>query len=83
MKIGRVLKILSSATLIQNPSLYADLKLESPLLMTVSQKQTYNLPKNLKQYKIFVTKQLKPLVLVGLLKLLTGRTLIFTKSSSK
>ncbi|CAN6546084.1 unnamed protein product [Malus baccata var. baccata] len=76
----RLVKMVLSATLTQDPSKLAQLDLHHPLFLTTGQKR-YQLPEKLQSYKLLCESKYKPLYLVGLLQSLGAeKCLIFTSS---
>ncbi|RVW34891.1 DEAD-box ATP-dependent RNA helicase 1 [Vitis vinifera] len=76
----RLVKIVLSATLTQDPSKLALLDLHHPLLLTAGQRR-YQLPEKLKSFKLICESKLKPLYLVALLRDLGGeKCIVFTSS---
>ncbi|XP_039127177.1 LOW QUALITY PROTEIN: DEAD-box ATP-dependent RNA helicase 1 [Dioscorea cayenensis subsp. rotundata] len=76
----RLVKMILSATLTQDPSKLSQLALHHPLLLT-SGDSRYKLPEKLKSYKLICESKLKPLYLVALLQHLSGeKCLVFTSS---
>ncbi|TYI27149.1 hypothetical protein ES332_A05G158100v1 [Gossypium tomentosum] len=63
----RLVKMVLSATLTQDPSKLAQLNLHHPLLMTTG-KRRYQLPEKLESYKLICESNLRPLYLVALLQ---------------
>lgn len=72
----RVRKLLFSATLTNNPQKIDALKLVNPLLITLSE-QKYSLPLKLVEKYVVSAKEVKPLVLLSMLK---PKSLVFVKS---
>ncbi|KAJ0092146.1 hypothetical protein Patl1_26412 [Pistacia atlantica] len=76
----RLVKMVLSATLTQDPSKLAQLDLHHPLFLTTGQSR-YKLPDKLESYKLICESKLKPLYLVGLLQGLEGeKCIVFTSS---
>ncbi|XP_057949469.1 DEAD-box ATP-dependent RNA helicase 1 isoform X2 [Malania oleifera] len=76
----RLVKIVLSATLTQDPSKLAQLDLHHPLFLTTGQMR-YQLPEKLKSFKVICESKLKPLYLVALLQNLGGeKCIVFTSS---
>ncbi|KAL6282680.1 hypothetical protein ACE6H2_013609 [Prunus campanulata] len=76
----RLVKMVLSATLTQDPSKLAQLDLHHPLFLTTGQKR-YQLPEKLQSYKLFCESKYKPLYLVALLQSLgEEKCIIFTSS---
>ncbi|XP_057763973.1 DEAD-box ATP-dependent RNA helicase 1 isoform X2 [Salvia miltiorrhiza] len=76
----RLVKMVLSATLTQDPSKLAQLDLHHPLFLTTG-KSRYQFPENLKSYKVVCTSKLKPLYLLALLETLQGeKCIVFTSS---
>ncbi|CAA0832303.1 DEAD-box ATP-dependent RNA helicase 1 [Striga hermonthica] len=76
----RLTKMVLSATLTQDPSKIAQLHLHHPLLLTTGRKR-YQLPEQLKSYKVLCSSKLKPLYLLALLGTLQGeKSIVFTSS---
>ncbi|XP_051128621.1 DEAD-box ATP-dependent RNA helicase 1 [Andrographis paniculata] len=76
----RLVKLVLSATLTQDPSKLAVLDLHHPLLLAVGMNR-YQLPDELKSCKVICESKLKPLYLLALLKSLQGeKCIVFTKS---
>lgn len=76
----RLAKMALSATLTQDPSRLAQLDLHHPLFLTTGQTR-YQLPEQLKSYKLICEPKLKPLYLVALLQSLQGeKCIVFTSS---
>ncbi|KAJ0980730.1 hypothetical protein J5N97_008985 [Dioscorea zingiberensis] len=76
----RLVKLILSATLTQDPSKLSQLALHHPFLLT-SGDTRYKLPEKLKSYKLICESKLKPLYLVALLQHLSGeKCLVFTSS---
>ncbi|KAJ4848872.1 DEAD-box ATP-dependent RNA helicase 1 [Turnera subulata] len=76
----RLVKMVLSATLTQDPSKLAQLDLHHPLFLTTG-KQRYQLPEKLESYKLICESKLKPLYLVALLRNLGGeKCIVFTSS---
>nr|XP_010920814.1 DEAD-box ATP-dependent RNA helicase 1 isoform X1 [Elaeis guineensis] len=76
----RLVKMILSATLTQDPSKLSQLDLHHPLLLTSGQRR-YKLPEKLECYKLICKSKLKPLYLVALLQDLRGeKCIVFTSS---
>ncbi|XP_020084688.1 DEAD-box ATP-dependent RNA helicase 1-like [Ananas comosus] len=76
----RLVKMILSATLTQDPSKISQLDLHHPLLLTSGNKR-YRLPELLVSYKLICNSKLKPLYLVALLQELKGeKCIVFTSS---
>lgn len=76
----RLVKLMMSATLTQDPSKLSQLSLHHPLLLTSGDRR-YKLPEKLEAYKIICESKLKPLYLVALLQDLSGeKSIVFTSS---
>lgn len=76
----RLVKMVLSATLTQDPSKLAQLDLHHPLFLTTGEKR-YQLPDQLKSFKLICESMLKPLYLVALLQSLQGeKCIVFTSS---
>lgn len=76
----RLVKMVLSATLTQDPSKLAQLDLHHPLFLTTGQTR-YQLPEKLDSYKLICESNLKPLYLVALLQNLGGeKCIVFTSS---
>ncbi|KAI5670987.1 hypothetical protein M9H77_11351 [Catharanthus roseus] len=76
----RLVKMILSATLTQDPGKLAQLDLHHPLLLTTGQKR-YQLPEQLESFKVICESKLKPLYLVALLQSLLGeKCIVFTSS---
>ncbi|KAH0451188.1 hypothetical protein IEQ34_018487 [Dendrobium chrysotoxum] len=76
----RLVKIIMSATLTQDPSKLAQLDLHHPLLLTSGDRR-YKLPEKLELFKLICESKLKPLYLVVLLQELRGeKSIVFTSS---
>lgn len=76
----RLVKLVLSATLTQDPGKLAQLDLHHPLFLTTG-KRRYKLPEQLKSYKLVCESKLKPLYLVALLqKLGAEKCIVFTSS---
>ncbi|KAH7545182.1 hypothetical protein FEM48_Zijuj01G0066500 [Ziziphus jujuba var. spinosa] len=76
----RLVKMVLSATLTQDPSKLAQLDLHHPLLLTTG-KMRYQLPGKLESYELVCESKLKPLYLVALLQNLGGeKCIVFTSS---
>ncbi|PSS28920.1 DEAD-box ATP-dependent RNA helicase [Actinidia chinensis var. chinensis] len=76
----RLVKMVLSATLTQDPSKLAQLDLHHPLLLTTGQRR-YRLPEQLESFKLICESKLKPLYLVALLQTLQGeKCIVFTSS---
>ncbi|XP_022724062.1 DEAD-box ATP-dependent RNA helicase 1 [Durio zibethinus] len=77
----RLVKMVLSATLTQDPSKLAQLNLHHPLLITTG-KRRYQLPEKLESYKIICESNLRPLYLVALLQELgEKKCIVFTSST--
>ncbi|PIM99452.1 DEAD-box ATP-dependent RNA helicase [Handroanthus impetiginosus] len=76
----RLVKMVLSATLTQDPSKLAQLDLHRPLFLTTG-KRRYQLPEQLKSFKMVCKSKLKPLYLLALLRTLQGeKCIVFTSS---
>ncbi|XP_077221134.1 RNA helicase 1 isoform X2 [Tasmannia lanceolata] len=76
----RLVKMILSATLTQDPSKLSQLDLHHPLFLTTGATR-YKLPEKLQSYKLICESKLKPLHLVALLQDLGGeKCIIFTSS---
>ncbi|KAF5752723.1 DEAD-box ATP-dependent RNA helicase 1 isoform X2 [Tripterygium wilfordii] len=76
----RLVKMVLSATLTQDPSKLAQLELHHPLFLTTG-KTRYQLPEKLESYKLVCQSKLKPLYLVALLQNIgREKCIVFTKS---
>ncbi|KAK9268056.1 hypothetical protein L1049_010495 [Liquidambar formosana] len=76
----RLVKMVLSATLTQDPSKLVQLDLHHPLLLTSGQRR-YMLPEKLESYKLICESKLKPLYLVALLQNLgREKCIVFTSS---
>ncbi|XP_062162855.1 DEAD-box ATP-dependent RNA helicase 1 [Alnus glutinosa] len=76
----RLVKMVLSATLTQDPSKLALLDLHHPLFLTTGQRR-YQLPEKLESYKLICESKLKPMYLVALLQNLGGeKCIVFTSS---
>lgn len=76
----RLMKIILSATLTQDPSKLSQLDLHHPILLTSGMKR-YRLPEKLQSFKLICNSKLKPLYLVALLGELQGeKCIVFTSS---
>ncbi|KAK6124059.1 hypothetical protein DH2020_042205 [Rehmannia glutinosa] len=76
----RLVKMVLSATLTQDPSKLAQLDLHHPLFLTTGERR-YQLPEHLKSYKVVCKSKLKPLYLLALLETLQGeKSIVFTSS---
>ncbi|KAK4440192.1 DEAD-box ATP-dependent RNA helicase 1 [Sesamum alatum] len=76
----RLAKMVLSATLTQDPSKLAQLDLHYPLYLTTGQRR-YQLPEQLKSFKVLCKSKLKPLYLLALLESLQGeKCIVFTSS---
>lgn len=76
----RLVKMVLSATLTQDPSKLAQLDLHHPLFLTTGQRR-YKLPEKLESYKLICESKLKPMYLVALLQNLEGeKCIVFTSS---
>ncbi|KAF7119336.1 hypothetical protein RHSIM_Rhsim13G0117000 [Rhododendron simsii] len=76
----RLVKMVLSATLTQDPSKLAQLDLHHPLLLTTGQRR-YRLPERLESFQLICESKLKPLYLVALLQTLQGeKCIVFTSS---
>ncbi|KAE8700760.1 DEAD-box ATP-dependent RNA helicase 1 [Hibiscus syriacus] len=77
----RLVKMVLSATLTQDPSKLAQLNLHHPLLLTTG-KRRYQLPEKLESYKLICESNLRPLYLVALLQELgEEKCIVFTSST--
>ncbi|CAI9758050.1 unnamed protein product [Fraxinus pennsylvanica] len=76
----RLMKMVLSATLTQDPSKLAQLDLHHPLFLTTGPRR-YQLPEQLKSLKVICEPKLKPLYLLVLLETLQGeKCIVFTSS---
>nr|GEW64815.1 DEAD-box ATP-dependent RNA helicase 1 [Tanacetum cinerariifolium] len=76
----RLVKMVLSATLTQDPSKLSQLDLHHPLFLTTG-KIRYTLPEHLASFKLICEPKLKPLYLVALLQSLQGeKCIVFTSS---
>ncbi|CAL9102767.1 unnamed protein product [Musa textilis] len=76
----RLVKMILSATLTQDPSKISQLDLHHPLLLTSGDKR-YKLPRRLESFKLVCRSKLKPLYLVALLQTLGAeKSIVFTSS---
>lgn len=76
----RLVKMILSATLTQDPSKLSQLDLHHPLFLASGNKR-YKLPERLESYKLICGSKLKPLYLVALLQDLRGeKCIVFTSS---
>ncbi|KAI4370962.1 hypothetical protein MLD38_019248 [Melastoma candidum] len=76
----RLVKLILSATLTQDPGKLAQLELHHPLLLTAGQKR-YQFPETLQSYMLVCRPRQKPKYLVALLQSLGGeKTIVFTSS---
>ncbi|KAL8460981.1 hypothetical protein ACS0TY_032464 [Phlomoides rotata] len=76
----RLVKMVLSATLTQDPSKLAQLGLHHPLFL-IAGKSRYQLPEHLKSFKVVCKSKLKPLYLLALLDTLQGeKCIVFTSS---
>nr|XP_043628694.1 DEAD-box ATP-dependent RNA helicase 1 [Erigeron canadensis] len=76
----RLVKMVLSATLTQDPSKLAQLDLHHPLFLTIG-KIRYQLPEHLASFKLICEAKMKPLYLVALLQSLQGeKCIVFTSS---
>lgn len=76
----RLVKMVLSATLTQDPSKLAQLDLHHPLFLTTGQTR-YQFPEKLESYKVICESQDKPLYLAALLQQLRGeKCIVFTSS---
>ncbi|KAL6201181.1 hypothetical protein ACLB2K_024896 [Fragaria x ananassa] len=76
----RLVKMVLSATLTQDPSKLAQLDLHHPLFLTTGEMR-YRLPETLKSYTVFCEAKYKPLYLVALLQSLGDeKSIVFTSS---
>ncbi|KAG9157362.1 hypothetical protein Leryth_005014 [Lithospermum erythrorhizon] len=76
----RLVKMVLSATLTQDPSKLAQLDLHHPMLLTTGQNR-YQLPELLRSFKVMCESKLKPLYLVSLLQgLREEKSIVFTSS---
>ncbi|KAL0363591.1 UNVERIFIED_CONTAM: DEAD-box ATP-dependent RNA helicase 1 [Sesamum calycinum] len=76
----RLAKMVLSATLTQDPSKLAQLDLHYPLYLTTGHRR-YQLPEQLKSFKVLCKSKLKPLYLLALLETLQGeKCIVFTSS---
>ncbi|KAG9439374.1 hypothetical protein H6P81_019539 [Aristolochia fimbriata] len=76
----RLVKMILSATLTQDPSKLSQLDLHHPLLLTMGVTR-YKLPDKLESYKLVCESKLKPLYLIALLKDLGAeKSVVFTSS---
>ncbi|GMI82215.1 RNA helicase 1 [Hibiscus trionum] len=77
----RLVKMVLSATLTQDPSKLSQLNLHHPLLLTTG-KRRYQLPEKLESYKLICEPNLRPLYLVALLQELgEEKCIVFTSST--
>lgn len=76
----RLVKMVLSATLTQDPNKLAQLDLHHPLFLTTGETR-YKLPERLESYKLICESKLKPLYLVALLQSLgEEKCIVFTSS---
>ncbi|KAG8385255.1 hypothetical protein BUALT_Bualt03G0023000 [Buddleja alternifolia] len=76
----RLVKMVLSATLTQDPSKLAQLDLHHPLFLTTGQRR-YQLPEQLKSFQVVCKSKLKPIYLLALLGTLQGeKCIVFTSS---
>ncbi|KAG6642111.1 hypothetical protein I3843_09G115900 [Carya illinoinensis] len=76
----RLMKMVLSATLTQDPSKLAQLDLHHPLFLTTG-KRRYQLPEKLESYKLVCESKLKPMYLVALLQNIgEEKSIVFTSS---
>ncbi|XP_023739969.1 DEAD-box ATP-dependent RNA helicase 1 [Lactuca sativa] len=76
----RLMKMVLSATLTQDPTKLSQLQLHHPLFLTTGHIR-YKLPEHLHSFKLICEQQMKPLYLVSLLKNLQGeKCIVFTSS---
>ncbi|XP_031097808.1 DEAD-box ATP-dependent RNA helicase 1 [Ipomoea triloba] len=76
----RLVKMVLSATLTQDPGKLAQLDLHHPLFLTTGEMR-YKLPEQLKSFKVICESKLKPLYLIALLQVLKGeKSIVFTSS---
>ncbi|XP_020534929.1 DEAD-box ATP-dependent RNA helicase 1 isoform X2 [Jatropha curcas] len=76
----RLVKMVLSATLTQDPSKLAQLDLHHPLFLTTGPRR-YKLPEKLESYRVICESNLKPLYLAALLQNLEGeKCIVFTSS---
>ncbi|KAL4567407.1 hypothetical protein LXL04_022991 [Taraxacum kok-saghyz] len=76
----RLMKMILSATLTQDPSKLSQLDLHHPLFLTAG-KIRYKLPEHLQSFKLLCEPKMKPLYLVSLLQSLKGeKCIVFTSS---
>uniref|UniRef100_A0A5B7BPJ3 ATP-dependent RNA helicase n=1 Tax=Davidia involucrata TaxID=16924 RepID=A0A5B7BPJ3_DAVIN len=76
----RLVKMILSATLTQDPSKLAQLDLHHPLFLTTGHMR-YQFPEQLKSFKLICESKLKPLYLLALLQTLQGeKSIVFTSS---
>ncbi|KAJ4703107.1 DEAD-box ATP-dependent RNA helicase [Melia azedarach] len=76
----RLVKMVLSATLTQDPNKLAQLDLHHPLFLTTGQSR-YKLPEKLESYRLICGSKMKPLYLVALLQSLEGeKCIVFTSS---
>ncbi|KAL1833996.1 hypothetical protein ACET3Z_003647 [Daucus carota] len=76
----RLVKMILSATLTQDPSKLAQLELHHPLFMTAG-KIRYQFPEQMQLFKVICEPNFKPLYLVALLQSLHGeKSIVFTSS---
>ncbi|KAK4399380.1 DEAD-box ATP-dependent RNA helicase 1 [Sesamum angolense] len=73
----RLAKMVLSATLTQDPSKLAQLDLHYPLYLTTGHRR-YQLPEQLKSFKVLCKSKLKPLYLLALLETLQGKSALFS-----
>ncbi|CAH9144664.1 unnamed protein product [Cuscuta epithymum] len=76
----RLVKMVLSATLTQDPSKLAQLDLHHPLFLTTGDLR-YRLPEQLKSFKVICESKLKPVYLIAMLEALKGeKSIVFTSS---
>ncbi|KAI6705927.1 hypothetical protein NL676_008889 [Syzygium grande] len=76
----RLVKMVLSATLTQDPSKLSQLDLHHPLFLSAGQRR-YHFPEKLESYKVICQSKLKPIYLVALLQNLGGeKCIVFTSS---
>ncbi|XP_030476265.2 DEAD-box ATP-dependent RNA helicase 1 [Syzygium oleosum] len=76
----RLVKMVLSATLTQDPSKLSQLDLHHPLFLSAGQRR-YRFPEKLESYKLICQSKLKPIYLVALLQNLGGeKCIVFTSS---
>ncbi|KAF7850069.1 hypothetical protein BT93_L5884 [Corymbia citriodora subsp. variegata] len=76
----RLVKMVLSATLTQDPSKLSQLDLHHPLFLSAGRRR-YRFPEKLESYKLICQSKLKPIYLVALLQNLEGeKCIVFTSS---